>query len=487
MAYDVWLEPWIPVRMQNGSRCELGLGATLEQARIIREIDEPLPALQFGVYRLLLALVMDAYRFGEGQNHLEDFLEEDIWAPEIFDAYYREHDQRFDLFHSEWPFLQTKVPDGHDKKPSSVATLLQHIPSGTLATHFCHSLETEHAWSPKVCARALTAIAPFMTAGGAGYSPSINGAPPWYVLVKGDSLAHTLLYNCWGHPTQAPYIGLGVPSWRRQTRVQPKEEQTHYKMLEAYTWQPRVVQLLEGEGGRCTYTGQPADTLVRDLHFTFGLKTAEPDNWTDPQVAYLDTKAGRKKVMPREGEAPWRNFAALVLEDKRPGVVRQFKRFLEDEVELDRLNLECYGMLTDGKAKIFEWQRDALTFNTGLLEHPKAKEEVQEALLRIEDYHNLMMRCLKEAFQENRRQVGRLLYDELRQPFVIQFLDSLAATRETEQLIDLQARWIEQVRATTTRVFEAEVAKLGVRGDAMTRAAEARKIFYGRLRKWRGD
>ena len=167
-------------------------------------------------------------------------------------------------------------------------------------------------------------------------------------------------------------------------------------------------------------------------------------------------------------------------------MVGQFKEFLEDELELERINLECYGMRTDNM-KIFEWSKEGLTFDSGLLEHERAKEEVQEALLKIEDYHNLMMRCLKEAFQEKRAQAGRLLYDKLRQPFLTEFLVKLNETHENDPLTALQTWWVEQVRKTTTHVFESEVSKLGVRGDAMTRAASARKIYYGRLRKWRGD
>ncbi len=91
---------------------------------------------------------------------------------------------RFDLFDPERPFLQTPPQAGDTDKAKSVVELFYHLPTGTNVIHFFHMEEAEQAVAAAV-ARALCSDRTFMTSGGAGYSPSINGTPPWYVWALG--------------------------------------------------------------------------------------------------------------------------------------------------------------------------------------------------------------------------------------------------------------------------------------------------------------
>lgn len=492
-SFDVWKESWIPLRFDDGTRREVGLGEALALAHKAIEIDEPVPTLAFGLYRLLVALVMDIQRFSD-QDDLLDALEDEAFDQSLVDAYHREHAERFDLFHATTPFLQTAVSEAEKKKPSPVAGLLQHIPSGTGATHFSHALAESHAWSPALCARALTAIAPFMTAGGAGYSPSINGAPPWYVLPKGKSLRETLLLNCWAEQDTPPYQGLGVPSWRRAAPIKPKEEQKRYSLLEGLTWQPRLICLMPGEPGICTYTGQECPNLVRDMVFTFGLKTGDPDNWQDPNVAYtLDDKNKRFKVMPREGYQAWRNLAVFALAQKsnatamRPMVMHQLHKLSQSRRELRQVELECYGMRTDNM-KIFEWHCETLKVESKVFTLPNGYSEVQRAIGKVEQYDKLLRNCIQQAYRKYLSPPSRELWERVRVPFLQTFLLQLGKTSEgdLEAMDRVQGEWDRTVERLTERVLESYLQRLGQRPEAQLIAANVRKYYRGTVRKWRG-
>ncbi|MGH7441487.1 MAG: type I-E CRISPR-associated protein Cse1/CasA, partial [bacterium] len=59
-SFDVVTEPWIPVVRHDHSSVELGIRACLEQAHQFQEIHHDSPLVEFGLYRLLVAFVLDA-------------------------------------------------------------------------------------------------------------------------------------------------------------------------------------------------------------------------------------------------------------------------------------------------------------------------------------------------------------------------------------------------------------------------------------------
>ena len=224
-------------------------------------LTDPSPAVELGIYRILIALIIDAY-----DVHRYRQLVNLLWAGrfdiDALDQYVSSVGEcRFDLFDSDYPFLQIseEAADGLSREP--VSRLLQHIPSGSFWLHFHHQRSDLQAFSPAVCARALSTVAPFMTAGGAGHSPSINGAPPWYVLVLGNNLFETLVLNCCvmiilGQEGDAP------PAWSGEDHAGREGAHVTVKSIcEGYTWRPRSIRFISSQC-QCTYTGAQSDVLV---------------------------------------------------------------------------------------------------------------------------------------------------------------------------------------------------------------------------------
>ncbi len=507
-TFNVLTEPWIPVADTEGRVVERGVLDTLKSAHELARIVAPSPPIQFGLYRMLIAFVIDAFGIRELED-IEEMLDRRLFDENRLADYVAECGDCFDLFGPERPFLQSPVDADDNLKPKPIAALVQHLPSGTFATHFHHHAAVDHALSPEACARALCAIAPFMTSGGAGFSPSINGIPPWYLLVRGETLWETLVLNCCGLPLSWT-SGSGIPAWRSPEQVVARQESRAKSLLEGLTWRPRLVRLFPSDGGRCTYTGLPCETLVREMIFSPGLRAAvENADWTDHQVAYQISDDGKRPLRPREGQQLWRDVGPLLLlreEDytspngkvrfERPLVASQFVR-LQETAALSRerpLLAECYGIRTDGKMKIFEWQRESLSLPASILRNPHAGEQVQDAMDLAARAEYFLRQSVKLGYPRegkgNPKAFGQLVHRALdsyssrvRQRFELIFLDELA--RQAPDNLDAPAQlrdsWVTVLRREGARSLALVLDDLDADAGSIRRQVAARDHFQRRV------
>lgn len=508
-TYDLLTEPWIPARDPTGSLQELGLREVLARAHELTDLVDAAPPLQFGLYRLLIALVMDAYAI-RTRDDLEAHLEEDRFDLSGFDAYVeRIGRNRFDLFDAEHPFLQSGPPPEDETDGTPVAALFFHLPSGTNVTHFHHRLADAHAVAPAVCARALCAVAPFMTAGGAGYSPSINGTPPWYILVRGRSLRETILLNTFVlHDLEL--TGCEPPAWASTEPVVPKQTVPCRSLLQGLTWRPRQVRFLPGRGGRCTYTGRESAVLVRRMTYGPGLKF-EGSNWTDPQVPYRMTEKGRFGIRPEEEREIWRDLGPILLlrrgdfvsernraQYERPLVVEQLVALREARVlpREDRVMVEAYGMRAD-KAKVFEWRYERLTLPSNLTESPFAGRLVQTAMEKADDVASALRIALKITYprdaEGNKNALDRLIqttqmayWSRLHSIFHTNFLPAVAGLA-SDDIVGPQAvleEWRAALKGVGREMLQRATDGMDSNAEALARQVRAGEYFSRMLRKY---
>lgn len=484
---------------------ERGLLQVLEEAHQTLAIRHELPTVEFGLYRLLVALVLDAFK----PQNTDDW--EELWSQGRFDAdvlaqYFHEHQAYFDLFSAQHPFLQSAEVEGEDKP---LAGLLPSQPSGTNAAHFQHGKEDAFAVSPAVAAQLLTTIAPFMTAGGAGLAPSINGAPPWYVLLQGRNLFETLLLNV---PVRHDYPdriqGDEVPTWRAGQAIH-KEERAQSSLLQSLTWRPRRIllrpQLAPDNNGVCTLSGRKTPVLVSRMKFAPGWSTRIEGIWRDASSAYRRTKDAVLIVRPRQGRALWRDVGALLLahdghDQERPALISQYNELSRPNSAFSKkdvpLRLTGYGMRTDLKMKVFEWHREELSLPALLLDKPSWHGYIKTAMDRADEVAYSFQLAIKKTYPRqgagNAKAFDALIertkatfWERLRPCFLApgKYLHRLAecdpsdiAALHTETL-----KWHADVQHVAREVLDAAINDLDTDGEAMKRLVEARKYFAGRL------
>lgn len=495
--FNVLTEPWIPVVDLRGELREYGLIDVITKAHEFDAIRDPAPPIQFGIYRLLVTFVQRAYRIFD-HFALEDAFDEGRFDETVLEEYiYRIGERRFDLFDSQNPFLQTCPRKEDEKKIKSIVEIFFHIPGGTNVTHFHHTMEDEHGVVPAVAARGLCSISPFMIQGGQGYSPSINGTPPWYVLPKGENLFETILLNV--PVMQIPGIrNDGVPVWETDANVEPKKEKGVESFAEAFTWQPRRVRLLVDEQrGECTYSGEKSPILIRRIVWDRGYKFDQYEGWRDPNVAYInDKRRGIQSLRPQEKRQLWRDYDALFLmsersQKARPNVIDQLEYLKNDDViPRDRVEpIEVYGLRAK-QAKIFEWYYDIVSVNHNVLKNQTAAGQVELALGLSEDVATALERALRRLSPQRGKNTQNIIasvisyalekyWDSMGRFFESEYLRYLAEQNEhdEEERIKLLNRWKGELRTVGWRVLEEAVEGSGTDADALIKQEDAKREF----------
>lgn len=508
-TFDLITQPWIPVVNARGQTELMGLRDVLIRAHEFRALRDPLPTVEFGLHRLLVAVIQDIFHITDAAK-LRALLDAGAFDPAAIDDYFTRWHDRFDLFHPQHPFLQTPGMNTEPAKP--LAGLLHPLPSGTNAQHFHHDHEDNFGVSPAAAAGLLTTIAPFMTAGGAGLSPSINGAPPFYILILGNSLFETLCLNTYAGDLSLARGNQTPPAWRDDRLLAPQERSkgeklqrsTGASLLESLTWRPRRIQLIPGEGGCCSLTGRDAPILVRTMKFAAG---ASCDfSWRDPAAAYaLDDKDGARVLRPREARPIWRDTGPLALLNKddahasdkaryeRPFLMNQFEDLVAYRVveKQDGLTLTVYGLRTDMKMKIFEWQRERLSLPVPLVLqrtfHRVAQEEINTAgEVARALYVSIKMAYPREgkgsdkAFASLIADAERAFWHALHSEYQT-LLNNLGQLDPEQEAGIAQARaaWRQAIRCQATLAFQDAVGPLDADAQALQRQALAEKKFRG--------
>ncbi|HOF89306.1 MAG TPA: type I-E CRISPR-associated protein Cse1/CasA [Armatimonadota bacterium] len=504
-SFDLRDEPWIPVLRLDGTAELLGLRRVLDEAHRLRAMHDPFPTVEFGLYRLLVALLLDIAA-PDSLAALGGLLRQGRLDPAALDAYFTRWADRFDLFHPRYPFLQTAAMAGDAAKP--LAGLFAAIPSGTNAVHFHHAREDDFGVCSAMAARLLTTLAPFMTAGGAGLSPSINGAPPWYVLVQGQTLFETLCLNLpvLEIPTAA---GTAPPAWRNPEPVEVRRyRQT--SVPEAFTWRPRRLRLLPEAGpGACAVTGAAGDVLIRQMQFAPG--AACDFTWFDPNVAYRVTGDKVTPLRPQEGRALWRDTGPLALlrqQDftsargnisfERPLVVTQLETLISNRLvpKETKCDLAVYGMRTDMKMKIFEWQHETLHLPDAIARRGALGGAAQRAMELAEGVAYALKSAIKHAYPREGKgnaaafntritEAQRDFWARVRGPYEA-LLHQLATLPEAEDayaaaLVAGTAAWQAALGDTGRRVLGEAIDDLDSDSDALKRVVEARQQFRNAL------
>jgi CRISPR system Cascade subunit CasA len=486
----------------------MGILDILKAAHDLKRIQNPAPPVEFGIYRLLTAFVMDAFEPCSVED-LADMLDGKQFNAGILDAYASKWKDRFDLFDDKHPFMQQIVNAEVKKSPEPIARLMQHLPAGTNVAHFHHGVWDEHAFSYEQCANGLVTIAPFMTAGGAGLSPSINGNPPWYVLVKGNNLFETILYNVCAMPPFIKPIGDMPVAWRNENTLDPGVEKKTFSIIEGLTWRPRMVHLIpEKTGGTCTYTGNDEAGLVRLMHFGPGNKAPEPGLWADPQVSYKIMKEGVRPLRPGENKELWRDTGPLMLLQQgdysgkdgkisfeRPAVINQFKTMVKEGIisNSEPLQVEVYGIRTDGKMKIFEWYHEDLHLSREILNKNNAGRQIQEAM-DLADYVSYNIRqALKKAYprdgKSNDSAFDNIIlsaqssyWKALKEKFENAFLRSLSEQDENnpEAPVKLLGEWKKILEIQGMASLSKGLGPLDTDGNSLRRQVEAMNEYQRR-------
>lgn len=387
-SFNVLYDPWIPVGWRECA-CEpteskIGIREALLRSNEIRCISHASPFIEFGLYRILITIVLDAYIMAGKRptiGRMRQMLENRSFCTRVIDEYLEEHKSAFELLGEDRRFLQREPAKG--RKPEAVIRMFAAIPSGSNIVHWHHESEDEIAVSYDVAAQFLTAVSPWNFKVKPDEPRTLAGDPPMYALVLGDSLFETLVLNL---PRPSGRITLeqemkNGPDWRTPLSLEklPKVP----TVAQGYTWPVRIIKL-EADDGKIAKAINVAAYKKRTVNSEKANadklnKGKRPDvlysaevGWRDPHAGTITSGSGVQHISARQGVPVWRDAIPLFLVSSegepmrgekrrsRPEVVTNALRILEGKY----LKVVVYGMRKKsgggGDVKVEEWFRSVL-------------------------------------------------------------------------------------------------------------------------------
>jgi CRISPR system Cascade subunit CasA len=495
-SFNVLNEPWIPVIHMDGTSEEMGILSCLQKAQYLLEIRDPAPIIEFGIYRLLVAFVLDALISQDSRPEdpldIKSIIEDKHFNSEMIERYIEKCGDVFDLFHPERPFLQTNIDNA---KPKPIAALFPVTPSGTNVIHWHHYHEENVRVTIQEAARLLTTVAPFMTAGGAGLSPSINGAPAIYAMPLGNNLFETIVLNIPLRNEQD--AGDGVVAWK--SKRSPGQNRSQATTVEALTWRPRKIQLVPE-------FHKDNSVTVREMKFEKGDSTRL--TWIDANLAYTYDKAKTTPIRMREGRPLWRDAGLFLLlkgsehgkaekkvSFRRPDVVEQAFSCTDSGNELV---VQVFGMRTDMKMKVFEWAKSTWSVPARLGRSTRLGSLVQQELERAENAAYGLRKSIKVLYPRggmgNKKALGTIVdrcersywqsLELVFHPLMSSFAKLDPDAPDNPNLIATTARdWRDTIRNLAREHFELTAQDMDSDSDALERQVRARARLNNTLRK----
>lgn len=535
MNFSLLDQPWIPVRMRDGSHREMGLLELFSRAHDIADLMDSCPTATMALHRILLAIL---YRSSAPKDQ-GDWVR--LWRREVFDErpiqYLKEQAERFDLFHPDRPFLQDpKIASGN-----AAYSLLKLWHLGVdSSTFFSKSRwEEPHPYSPGLAARMMLATQSFARCGLysklEGEANSTVAGPLTditSVLIIGASLFETLMLNT---PAEDflrkifPESQNDLPAWELEGAptlgMAPLQG-----YLDLLTRPIRRI-LLAPETAADGRLVVPRATVMRGLEFPvegrpltevmapYKIVDGQPAQfirWSPEALAWQNShvlfhafddadSAIFIETKPQEGEKKWKNTKArkIVTIQYRPSKTVEWLSLLAQSGKLDpakRFRIAVFGTSGD-KGKIDFWRQEFLPLRTPFLTDPELFDAVKEAIQAARTVTQLLRWAVKTGLNEvfdfgiktqngvSARKALLVLSEVIRKfmasldlPFR-EFLESLSS-QEPKPTV---RAWRKRLKMHATEFSDTELDILGsgMRG-AMIKGSVGKRL-KGALRKFMAD
>ena len=171
-------------------------------------------------------------------------------------------------------------------------------------------------------------------------------------------------------------------------------------------------------------------------------------------------------------------------------IVEQTEWLLDDHEDLSRPLIHCFAYRTDN-AKVLEWHRESFPLSPRTRQRPGTGGVLERALERSEEYASLCRKALKKLYPREGKGNRKALDGQIRsvlagywaglaEPFRHMVLELDGVGVEPDEV---EARWSSRSARRAGDAFEGLVDSLDANAEALRRAAEARRFFYGALKK----
>lgn len=483
-SFNVLDAPWIPVVGMDGNRELLGIRDTLRRSPELMEISAVSPLEEFSVYRFLSVFLMDALR-PKRSSTIKKLLKQGYFDMEQIEEYIsicESEGVSFDLFDEKRPFMQSPYVQEWDKVPEPVSRLDFAQPTGNNHTHFVHEGEQTVRISCAEAFRKLLSCYVFATQGGRGYSPSINGTPPYMVLVTGDNLFRTLCFQM--VPMGEYDIGDVHPAIWPKDPIAPEKEFTYVDFFHGMFFPVRRICLIpedDGNGVAC-------------VHYNSGYKFSGGDAWTDPNVAYSRNKEGKRyPLRPNLEVGVWRNYSELVREIGRPEVISRYCKY---DLGWDYAAITLYGLQAE-QATCENIFRHSIRIPRPILQDEYKADVLKDCISAADDLARVLNQALRKALQHEKEKKGKQA-GKVKKPnakvreSVVTFYSKCedvfwgvvedVATKKRDDVASVHAAWMKCISEIALNEYSMAVNSIGASGKVLSQIVDGETYLLSSIR-----
>ena len=475
-SYNVLEKPWIPVVTTSGSIEMHGLRQVILQAQDYKEISCASPLEEYSLYRFVALFLMDALR-PESELDIEDLLENGSFSSKQIDDYIstcKKEGVSFDLFDTERPFLQCKFDPEFDKEIKPVRVLDCTAPSGNNHTHFTHASQFVNVLKADQAMRKLLEAYLFCTAAAQGYPSGVNGAPPFFSVIKGRNLFESLVYCL--IPLDTIGISFDKPPvlWRRKEPVVPKTEVGNTSWLQGMLFPTRRIHLIPDESGR-----------VIGTYYCQGENYVNKENWRDPYVTYRKNDKSIFPLRPHADRAIWRNLCDIVnvAGGQAPMILGQYQSIKAGEY----IDISLYGVETSNASYLGVYRHN-LSFPIALVE----KNDSVELLRSCIDASESIAYNLKTALSgKGESTFPKLAIDQAMRQYLKccedHFWFVCGKAKEEIPYKELYAEYCNLITKDAARVYSTFLERQNLRSKDLIAAEGRSALLFTSIRKLRKE
>ncbi len=389
-TYNLIDEPWIPVRMLDGTIIELGIKDTLLRAKEAAGIEDPSPLVVASLYRFLLAVL---YRALEGPTDIDQakVLFRDGLPGDKIVKYLEKWRGRFWLFDEKYPFGQ--IPSFVPKIWRAWTVLAAEHNADNAKVLFDHvDVEQPGSIREASAVRWLLATQTFSVSCGKSelsHTATAPSATSMIIIPFGNTLLDTLIFSLVKQNREIIINDLAM--WEREpetvsflkTKTMSVDENGKDKekgpekiasgLADLYTWRVRSVVLKQNKEGVSTV----------GLASGIGYKNT---TLLDPMVAYrTDEKRGNLPYQYSERGA-WRDFDSLLPSDAQisPKVIEHAIELTKRDTARFPQSIFVLGQAND-KAKIDFWRMEMLILPRAVLGNRSIRSDIHKFLKLAEN------------------------------------------------------------------------------------------------------
>ena len=399
-SFDLRKEKWIPVKTLTGENIEVSLFDALLKAREYKRIDDQSPLVVASLHRFLLAVLHRALKGPTDIKQNVEWFKNGFPEKEIKN-YLDKWGDRFDLFHTDYPFYQVRDLPEEFKKHWHILTSESGSGSTSALFNYNHrnnSNASDELINPSHIARRLLEHQSFSLG---GLIKKIMDSQPGFptstsaiIISTGENLLQTYCLNL--VPYNAKIIENDLPVWERDSSVMNLEYMKGKKkknkagkesdggalepirgIANLYTWVFRSIKLLPE-----IINDQ---ICIKNILYASGVNLKLNDNSIsipDPMVSYKhDKEKGLIRIGFDKDKALWRDFNSIAFGRNRnaPHIIDTSIELLERFNKSNTISLSVYGQSTN-QGKVELYRNENFSIPKTLLNNDLIKEKIDYSL-----------------------------------------------------------------------------------------------------------